>query len=35
MLARADGFDKIEDTATNVNTFLVTISVAVVTIAII
>ena len=34
-LARADGFDKIEDTVTNVNTILVTISVAVVTIAII
>jgi type IV secretion system protein VirB2 len=35
MLARAQGFDKIEDTVTNVNTILVTISVAVVTIAII
>ncbi len=34
-LARADGFDKIKDTVTNVNTILVTISVAVVTIAII
>jgi len=35
MLVRAQGFDKIEDTVTNVNTILVTISVAVVTIAII
>ena len=35
MLARADGFDKIEDTVTNINDILVTISVAVVTISII
>lgn len=34
-LAQAQGFDKIEDTVTNVNTILVTISIAVVTIAII
>ena len=34
-LVRAQGFDKIEDTVTNVNTILVTISIAVVTIAII
>lgn len=35
VLAQAAGFDKIEDTVTNVNTILVTISVAVVTISII
>jgi type IV secretion system protein VirB2 len=34
-LAIAQGFDKIEDTVNNVNTILVTISIAVVTIAII
>ena len=34
-LVRAAGFDKIEDTVTNINTILVTISIAVVTIAII
>jgi type IV secretion system protein VirB2 len=34
-LAVAQGFDKIEDTVNNVNTILVTISIAVVTIAII
>jgi len=33
--AAAAGFDKIDDTVTNVNTILVTISIAVVTIAII
>lgn len=33
--ARAQGFDKIEETVTNVNDILVTISIAVVTIAII
>ena len=35
MLVQAQGFDKIRDTVTNVNTILVTISIAVVTIAII
>ena len=34
-LVRAAGFDKIEDTVTNINDILVTISVAVVTISII
>jgi type IV secretion system protein VirB2 len=34
-LVRAAGFDKIEDTVTNINAILVTISIAVVTIAII
>jgi type IV secretion system protein VirB2 len=34
-LAAAAGFDKIEDTVININTILVTISIAVVTIAII
>jgi type IV secretion system protein VirB2 len=34
-LAQAQGFDKINDTVTNVNTILVTISIAVVTISII
>ena len=34
-LATAAGFDKIEDTVININTILVTISIAVVTIAII
>ena len=34
-LALAAGFDKINDTVTNINTILVTISIAVVTIAII
>ena len=35
VLVRAEGFDKIEDTVNNINTILVTISVAVVTISII
>lgn len=34
-VARAQGFDKVEETVTNVNDILVTISIAVVTIAII